>query len=85
MLLKVPPTIMEYTDSGDVNYIIHVASPFHFNVTDYNKDFYEPAIKGTTGILKEAIKEKSVKRVVITSSIAALINPTKSVIHVILS
>jgi nucleoside-diphosphate-sugar epimerase len=61
----------------DVDYIIHVASPFHFNVTDYNKDFYEPAIQGTTGILKEAIKEKSVKRIVITSSFAAVINPAK--------
>jgi len=55
-----------------------VASPFHFNVTNYEKDFYEPAIQGTTGILKEAIKEKSVKRVVITSSFAAVINPEKS-------
>ena len=60
-----------------MDYIIHVASPFHFKVTDYNKDFYEPAIQGTTGILKEAIKEKSVKRVVITSSFAAVINPAK--------
>ena len=61
-----------------MDYIIHVAGPFHFKVTDYNKDFYEPAIQGTTGILKEAIREKSVKRVVITSSVAAVINPSKS-------
>ena len=61
----------------DVDYIIHVASPFHFNVSDYNKDFYEPAIQGTTGILKEAIKEKSIKRVVITSSFGAVNNPDK--------
>jgi nucleoside-diphosphate-sugar epimerase len=60
-----------------VDYIIHVASPFHFNVTDHQKDFYEPAIHGTTGILKEAAKEKSVKRVVITSSFAAVVNPAK--------
>ena len=62
---------------GGVDYIIHIASPFHFNVTDYNKEFYEPAIQGTTGILEEAIKEKSVKRVVITSSFAAVTNPAK--------
>jgi len=61
-----------------VEYIIHVASPFHFKVTDYNRDFYEPAIQGTKGILKEAAKEKSVKRVVITSSFAAIVNPGKS-------
>jgi nucleoside-diphosphate-sugar epimerase len=40
------------------------------------KDFLDPAIKGTTGILK-AIKASAptVKRVVITSSYAALANP----------
>ena len=61
-----------------MEYIIHVASPFHFKVTDYNRDFYEPAIQGTKGILKEAAKEKCVKRVVITSSFAAIVNPGKS-------
>ncbi len=60
-----------------VDYIIHVASPFHFNITDYNKDFYEPAIQGTKGILEEAIKEKKVKRVVITSSFAAVLTADK--------
>lgn len=40
------------------------------------KDFLDPAIKGTTGILK-SIKAyaPSVKRVVITSSFAAIVNP----------
>lgn len=39
------------------------------------KDFLDPAIKGTTGILK-AIKAyaPSVKRVIITSSFAAIVN-----------
>lgn len=62
----------------DVDYIIHIASPFHFKVTDYNRDLYEPAIQGTLGILKEALNEESVKRVVLTSSFAAVINPAKS-------
>lgn len=61
----------------DVDYVIHVASPFHFKIADYQKDLYEPAINGTKGILKEALCEKSVKRVVITSSFAAVINPEK--------
>lgn len=45
--------------------VIHTASPFHFNVTDTKKDLLDPAIIGTTGILK-AIKKSapSVKRVV---------------------
>ena len=45
--------------------VIHTASPFHFNVTDTKKDLLDPAIIGTTGILK-AIKKNAptVKRVV---------------------
>lgn len=58
------------------DYVLHTASPFHFNVQDPVKDFLDPAIKGTTGILK-AIKAyaPTVKRVVITSSFAAIVNP----------
>ena len=58
--------------------VIHTASPFHFNAQDIQKDLLDPAIVGTTGILK-AIKKSAptVKRVVITSSFAAIINPTK--------
>ncbi|KAL9112976.1 MAG: hypothetical protein Q9227_002841 [Pyrenula ochraceoflavens] len=57
--------------------VLHTASPFHFNVTDQKKDLLDPAIIGTTGILK-AIKANapSVKRVAITSSFAAIINST---------
>ncbi|KAI9661063.1 MAG: methylglyoxal reductase (NADPH-dependent) gre2 [Bathelium mastoideum] len=58
--------------------VIHTASPFHFNVTDAQKDLYDPAIIGTTDILKSIKKSApSVKRVVITSSFAALVNPNK--------
>lgn len=58
--------------------VIHTASPFHFNVTDTKKDLLDPAIIGTTGILK-AIKKNapSVKRVVITSSFASIIDASK--------
>ncbi|KXG54099.1 NAD-dependent epimerase/dehydratase [Penicillium griseofulvum] len=61
--------------SPPFDYVIHTASPFHYNVQDPVKDFLDPAIKGTTGILK-AIKEyaPTVKRVVITSSYAAMVN-----------
>jgi nucleoside-diphosphate-sugar epimerase len=58
--------------------VIHTASPFHFNVTDVQKQLLDPAIIGTTGILKSIKKyAPSVKRVVITSSIAAMIHPAK--------
>ena len=58
--------------------VIHTASPFHYNAQDIQKDLLDPAIVGTTGILK-AIKASAptVKRVVITSSFAAIINPSK--------
>lgn len=58
--------------------VIHTASPFHFNITDRKKDLLDPAIIGTTGILK-AIKDNAptVKRVAITSSFAAIVNPHK--------
>ncbi|KAK1702731.1 ketoreductase [Colletotrichum lupini] len=56
--------------------VIHVASPFHYNVTDPKKDLIDPAVLGTTGVLK-AIKDScpNVKRVVVTSSFAAILNP----------
>jgi len=58
--------------------VIHTASPFHFNTTDVQKELLDPAIIGTTGILK-CIKKSapSVKRVIITSSFASIINPFK--------
>ena len=45
--------------------VIHTASPFHFRTTDVKKDLLDPAIVGTTGVLK-AIKKSAptVKRVV---------------------
>lgn len=55
--------------------MIHTASPFHYNFTDPVKEILDPAINGTNGILK-AVKAyvPSVKRVVITSSFAAITN-----------
>ncbi|KAH7382882.1 dihydroflavonol-4-reductase [Cadophora sp. MPI-SDFR-AT-0126] len=55
--------------------VVHTASPFHYNATDLKRDMIDPAIQGTTEIL-HAIKAyaPSVKRVVITSSFAAVLN-----------
>ncbi|KAM5360526.1 hypothetical protein ACJZ2D_013702 [Fusarium nematophilum] len=49
---------------------------FHYNVTDPKRDLLDPAVLGTTGILK-AIKEScpTVRRAVITSSFAAILDP----------
>lgn len=55
--------------------VIHTASPFHFNVTDVQKQLLDPAIIGTTGVLKSIKKSApTVKRVVITSSFASIVD-----------
>jgi len=52
--------------------VLHTASPFHFKATDIQKELIDPAVIGTTGILKSIKKSApTVKRVVITSSFAA--------------
>ncbi|KAL2410807.1 Ketoreductase azaE [Exophiala dermatitidis] len=58
--------------------VLHTASPFHFNVTDPKRDLIDPAVNGTTSILK-AVKKfaPTVKRIVITSSFAAILNLNK--------
>jgi nucleoside-diphosphate-sugar epimerase len=45
--------------------IVHIASPFHYNSTDHEKELIVPAVNGTLNILKAA-KEfaPTVKRIV---------------------
>ncbi|EOA82473.1 Glycine-rich RNA-binding protein 2 [Exserohilum turcicum] len=58
--------------------VLHTASPFHFNVTDIKKDLLDPAVIGTTGILKSIKKNApTVKHVVITSSFASIVDGSK--------
>lgn len=52
--------------------VYHTASPFIINVKDPKKDLIEPAEKGTANVLNSASKTPSVKRVVVTSSCAAI-------------
>jgi hypothetical protein len=66
---------------GNINIIptfeaaICTATLFHFNITDTKKDLLEPAGNRTTGLLR-TIKEHAltVKRVVLNSSFAAMID-----------
>lgn len=49
--------------------------PYHTHCTDPVKDFIDPAVKGTTGILKSIHALcPTVKRVVLTSSSATILN-----------
>lgn len=55
--------------------VIHTASPFLYRAISSNLEFLDPAVKGTLEVLK-SVKAfaPSVKRVVITSSCAAVVN-----------
>ena len=63
---------------------IHAASPYHFlsKTEEEIKDMITTAVNGTTGIL-EAIKANAptVKRVVVTSSFAAMVDVKKPLSH----
>lgn len=63
----------------EVTAFLHTASPCHFNVTDPVKDLVEPAVEGTKNALKAIHKYgANVKRVVITSSYAAIMDLEKA-------
>ncbi|KAK1595069.1 NAD dependent epimerase/dehydratase [Colletotrichum navitas] len=58
--------------------VLHTASPFHFKWTDAKKELLDPAVVGTTAILR-ALKRDApgVRRVVVTSSFASVIDEAK--------
>ncbi|KAJ7682984.1 D-lactaldehyde dehydrogenase [Mycena rosella] len=56
-----------------VDGILHMASPFNYEITSPEAAI-QPAVQGTVGILKSATKfGPQIKRIVITSSIAAIL------------
>lgn len=62
-----------YADAmKDCELVFHTASPFTSNYRDAQKDLIDPAVKGTKNVLEEANKTESVKRVILTSSCAAI-------------
>ncbi|KAA1466810.1 NAD-P-binding protein [Dentipellis sp. KUC8613] len=58
-----------------IDLVEHTASPFTYKA-DTPDDLIAPAVKGTVGVL-ESIKKNapSVKRVVVTASVASIVNP----------
>jgi nucleoside-diphosphate-sugar epimerase len=52
--------------------VYHTASPFTTNVKDPQKELIDPAVHGTENVLNSANEADSVKRVVVTSSCAAI-------------
>lgn len=52
--------------------VFHTASPFTLNIQDPQKELVDPALLGTRNVLETANRTGSVKRVVLTSSCAAI-------------
>lgn len=52
--------------------VLHTASPFLMRFTDARRELIEPALEGTRNVLTEATRTDTVKRVVVTSSCAAV-------------
>ncbi len=52
--------------------VLHLAAPFGYAYTNFEKELLIPSINGTKAICLAATKEKGVKRIVLTSSFAAI-------------
>lgn len=52
--------------------VFHTASPFITDVKDAQKELIAPALNGTKNVLETAKEVSSVKRIVLTSSVAAM-------------
>ncbi|CAN1190364.1 Phenylacetaldehyde reductase [Linum perenne] len=59
--------------------VFHTASPVSFSAVDPQKEILDPAIKGTLNVLKSCAKSPSIKRVIVTSSTASMLNTGKPV------
>ena len=62
--------------------VFHTASPFIRSVKDPQKDLVDPAKKGTRNVLESANRTESVKRVVVTSSCAAIYGDGKDLLSI---
>ncbi len=53
-------------------FVLHSASPYQIDVADPQRDLVDPAVDGTISVLEACIGAGSVRRVVLTSSVAAI-------------
>jgi dihydroflavonol-4-reductase len=56
----------------DVDVVLHMASPYTLSVKDAQRNLVDPAVQGTLSMLTAAAASKRVRRVVLTSSMAAI-------------
>lgn len=52
--------------------ILHMASPFGYSTTNFERDLMQPAVNGTKAVLYAASKTPSVRRVIHTNSFACV-------------
>ncbi len=65
---------------NDCELVIHTASPFKISgIKNANKELVQPALQGTRNVLFSANDTSSVKRVVLTSSIVAMVGDASDV------
>jgi len=58
---------------ADCDYVLHVASPFPVNDPANEDDLIRPAVQGTLRVLRASAASGTVKRVVLTSSVTAVV------------
>ncbi|MGW1202618.1 NAD-dependent epimerase/dehydratase family protein [Streptomyces cyaneofuscatus] len=61
--------------------VIHTASPFVRAVRDPQRDLVDPAVNGTRNVLRTANDVDTVERVVLTSSVAAMIGDAQDILR----
>ncbi|MFJ4840594.1 NAD-dependent epimerase/dehydratase family protein [Streptomyces sp. NPDC088746] len=62
--------------------VIHTASPFVRTVRDPQRDLVDPAVHGTRNVLGTANTVDTVERVVLTSSVAAMIGDAQDILRI---
>ncbi len=65
------PGAFDVAASG-CQYVMHTASPFVLDVEDPQRDLVDPAVNGTRSVLESVSRARGVRRVVLTSSFAAM-------------
>jgi len=58
--------------------VMHTASPYALDAKDPQKDLVDPAVSGTRNVLRAAQRTAGVKRVIVTSSMAAITDEPES-------
>ncbi|KAI1208165.1 NAD(P)-binding protein [Annulohypoxylon truncatum] len=68
-----------FADGAAITHVVHAASPFNLAPRDNVRDLLDPAVRGATSVLEAALRYGGgkVKRVVATSSFAAVIDLSK--------